>query len=37
LAGIVFWRFGSASVFVGGAVLTLGALALGMKLPKPVK
>lgn len=37
LAGIVFWRFGSASVFVGGAVLSLAALALGVGLPKPVK
>jgi MFS family permease len=37
LAGIVFWRFGSASVFVAGAVLTLGALALCSRLPKPVK
>jgi MFS family permease len=37
LAGIVFWRFGSASVFVAGAVLTLGALALSRRLPKPVK
>ena len=37
LAGIVFWRYGSASVFVAGAVLTLGALALCARLPKPVK
>jgi MFS family permease len=37
VAGIVFWRFGSASVFVSAAVLTLGALALSAKLPKPVK
>jgi MFS family permease len=37
LAGIVFWRFGSTSVFVAGAVLTLGALALSTRLPKPVK
>lgn len=37
LAGIVFWRFGSASVFVAGAVLTLLAFGLGVKLPKPVK
>jgi MFS family permease len=37
LAGIVFWRYGSASVFVAGAVLTLGALALCVRLPKPVK
>jgi MFS family permease len=37
LAGIVFWRFGSTSVFVSGAVLTLAALALSVKLPAPVK
>jgi MFS family permease len=37
LAGLVFWRFGSTSVFVGGAVLTLGALGLSIRLPKPVK
>jgi MFS family permease len=37
LAGIVFWRFGSASVFVAGAVLALVALILSAKLPKPAK
>ena len=37
IAGVVFWMFGSASVFVAGAVLALGALALSYKLPKPVK
>jgi MFS family permease len=37
LAGIVFWRFGSTSVFVSGALLTLAALALSTRLPKPVK
>jgi len=37
LAGIVFWLFGSASVFVAGAVLAVGALALATTLPKPVK
>jgi MFS family permease len=37
LAGVVFWRFGSASVFVAGAVLALAALGLSAKLPKPVK
>lgn len=37
LAGIVFWRFGSRSVFVGGAVLSVLALALSASLPKPVK
>lgn len=37
LAGVVFWRYGSTSVFVAGAVLALVALALGFRLPKPVK
>ncbi len=37
LAGIVFWRYGGTSVFVGGAVLALVALVLSVKLPKPVK
>jgi MFS family permease len=37
LAGLVFWRFGSASVFVAGAILTLAALGLSTRLPKPVK
>ena len=37
LAGIVFWRFGSTSVFVVGAVLAVAALALSRTLPKPVK
>lgn len=37
LAGVVFWRYGSTSVFVAGAVLALAALALGFRLPKPVK
>jgi MFS family permease len=37
LAGIVFWRYGGTSVFVAAAVLSAVALALGMKLPKPVK
>lgn len=37
LAGIVFWRFGSTSVFVGAAALSLLALALSTSLPKPVK
>ncbi len=37
LAGVVFWRFGSASVFLAGAGLALVALALGFRLPKPVK
>jgi MFS family permease len=37
LAGIVFWRFGSTSVFVGGAVMTVLALALSTRLPRPAK
>lgn len=37
LAGIVFWRYGSASVFVGGAALSLAAWALSARLPRPVK
>ncbi len=37
LAGIAFWRFGSASVFVGGAVLSVVALTIGVGLPRPVK
>ncbi len=37
LAGIVFWRYGSESVFVAGAVLSLMALALSTTLPKPMK
>jgi MFS family permease len=37
LAGIVFWVYGSESVFVAGAVLSVLALALSFSLPKPVK
>ena len=37
LAGIVFWRYGSSAVFVGGAALALGAWWLSVKLPNPVK
>jgi MFS family permease len=37
LAGVVFWRFSSESVFYGSAGLTLLALALSLRLPKPVK
>jgi MFS family permease len=37
LAGIVFWRFGSTSVFVAGAVLSALALWLSAKLPRPAK
>ena len=37
LAGLVFWRYGSASVFVAGAVACAAALTLGATLPKPAK
>ena len=37
LAGIVFWVFGSRSVFLAGAVCAIIALALSRALPKPVK
>jgi MFS family permease len=37
LAGIVFWRYGSTSVFVCGAVLSVIALVLSIRLPKPAK
>jgi MFS family permease len=37
LAGVLFWRFGSTSVFAGGAVLCVLALGLSVRLPKPVK
>jgi MFS family permease len=37
LAGVMFWRLGATSVFVGGAVMSLLALALSRQLPEPVK
>lgn len=37
LAGAAFWLFGSLSVFVGGAVLAIGAGLLSLTLPKAVK
>jgi hypothetical protein len=37
LAGLVFWRFGSRSVFFGGAVMSAAAFALSVTLPKPAK
>lgn len=37
LAGAVFWIFGSSSVFIGGAVLAVIALALSTTLPKPAQ
>lgn len=37
IAGTVFWVFGSASVFLGGAVLAIGAFGLSRTLPKPHK
>ncbi len=37
IAGVVFWRFGSKSVFVAGAVMSIASLGLSARLPKPVK
>ncbi|MBI5380840.1 MAG: MFS transporter [Opitutae bacterium] len=37
LAGVVFWLFGSCSIYVASALLALVALGLCTKLPKPVK
>jgi MFS family permease len=37
LAGTAFWIFGSASVFVAGAVISVAALWLSLSLPPPVK
>jgi MFS family permease len=37
LAGTAFWIFGSASVFVCGAIVSLAALWLSFSLPSPVK
>ncbi len=37
LAGAAFWLFGSRSVFIVSAVLSLGAFGLGTTLPKPQK
>lgn len=37
LAGTAFWIFGSASVFVCGAIVSLAALWLSLSLPSPVK
>lgn len=37
LAGIIFWRYGSMSVFVVGAILGIVALALSRTLPQPAK
>lgn len=37
LAGVVFWAFSSKTVFVLGAVMALGALALSARLPRPAK
>lgn len=37
LAGVVFWVWGSETVFVAGAVFAALALALGLRLPKPEK
>lgn len=37
LAGVVFWRFDSATVFYAAAALTVLALVFSARLPKPVK
>ncbi len=37
LAGILFWRYGSTSVFVFAAILSAVALYFSSTLPKPVK
>lgn len=37
LAGIIFWRYGSRSIFVVGAVMSALALVLALRLPKPAK
>ena len=37
LAGAVFWRYGSPSVFITGAILGIVSLAIASTLPKPVK
>lgn len=37
LAGLAFWRFGSKSVFLIGAGMSLAALGLSLRLPKPAK
>jgi MFS family permease len=37
LAGVVFWAAGSKAVFLAAAVLSLAALALSLRLPKPAK
>jgi len=35
LASIVFWWFGSESLYIGGAILTVFAVVLASKLPEP--
>jgi len=37
LAGASFWLFGSRSVFIAGAILSIGAYSLSLSLPKPQK
>lgn len=37
VAGVAFWVWGSLAVFVAGAALAALALAVGLRLPKPVK
>jgi MFS family permease len=37
LAGVIFWAFGSRTVFILAAVAAAGARVLSVRLPKPVK
>jgi MFS family permease len=37
LAGVVFWAFGSRTVFILAALAAAGARLLSIRLPKPVK
>ncbi|MSU23346.1 MAG: MFS transporter [Opitutus sp.] len=37
VAGVAYWVFGSASVFIAGAVLSLAAFGLSTTLPQPEK
>jgi MFS family permease len=37
LAGIIYWSFGSLSLYLGSALLAVGALILARRLPKPAK
>jgi MFS family permease len=37
LAGMIFWGYGSTSVFICGAVMAVASLALASTLPRPAK